>query len=62
MSDAEAQMAAVMVAVEASNDMADHLDRLKKNLEGRGWSPTASETASITITNTLLQLSMLRPN
>lgn len=61
MTDAEAQMAQVMAAVEASSDMADILDRLKVNLEQRGWTPTAAETAAITITNTQIQLVMLRP-
>lgn len=59
MTDAEAQMAAVMANVEATNDMAEQLDRLKTNLESRGWSTPAAETASLTITNTLLQLAAI---
>ncbi|MEW1990760.1 hypothetical protein [Microbacterium sp. NPDC078849] len=59
MTDAEQQMAAVMANLEATNDMADQLDRLKTSLEGRGWSTPAAETASLTITNTLLQLAAI---
>lgn len=58
MTDAESQMAAIIASVEASNEMADQLDRLKVNLESRGWSSAASETASITITNSLLHLTL----
>ncbi|MFJ4173362.1 hypothetical protein [Microbacterium sp. NPDC089696] len=40
--------------IEASNDVADMLDRLKVGLEERGWSTPAAENASTIINNTII--------
>lgn len=45
--DAANLTSALMELVKAAKMIADAADSLRKDLEGRGWSPTAAEAAAL---------------